>query len=68
MAKSTENKTAAGKICVKLVRSFIGRDQIVRGTLKALGLKKIGDCRTLPANDAVKGMLRRVEQIVGVSE
>lgn len=69
MAKSNKSsETAAGKISVKLVRSFIGRDQVVRGTLKALGLKKIGDTRILPANQAVMGMISRVQQIVDVSK
>lgn len=61
-------KAKAGeKICVKLIRSFIGRDQVVRGTVKALGLKKIGDCREHVSSPALLGMLRRVQQIVEVT-
>lgn len=55
-------------ITVKQTRSFIGRDRKVRNTLKALGLGKIGKVKTLPRNQAVEGLIRRVEFIVEVVE
>lgn len=66
-----EKKAAAGaekKIIVRQTRSFIGRDQEVRGTLRALGLKGIGDTREHKATPAVLGMIRRVHSIVEVTQ
>ena len=53
-----------GMIKVTLRRSGIGRKPKHRRTLKALGLNRIGQSRTLPDNDSVRGMIRAVEFLV----
>lgn len=53
-------------IKVTLVRSGIGRDQKIRGTLRALGLKKLHKTVELPNNAAVRGMIRKVSFLVRV--
>ncbi len=55
------------KCQVRLSRSVIGRDQRVRGTVKALGLGRIGDVREHVASPALLGMLRRVAQVIEVT-
>mgnify|MGYP002859626032 CR=1 FL=1 len=56
------------KVKVKQVRSQIGRDKRVIGTLKALGLGRIGKEITLELNSSVTGLIDRVKQIVTVSK
>lgn len=52
---------------VTLVRSSAGRTKRVKAVLEALGLRRIGDTRLVDlANDALVGMVRRVEHLVKV--
>lgn len=53
---------------VKLVRSMIDCTPKQRQTLAALGLRRIRQVRELPDNDAVKGMIKKVEHLVEVIE
>lgn len=53
---------------VKLVRSSIGAKPKSRGTLRALGLKKIGDTNTLPDRPEIRGMIARVPHLISVEE
>ncbi|WP_034341384.1 50S ribosomal protein L30 [Deinococcus misasensis] len=53
---------------IKLVRSTIGRPGDQVATVKALGLKKIGDEREVPNTDAVKGMVNKVKFLLEVQE
>ncbi len=55
------------KIIVKQVRSDIGRAPAVRQTLKALGLGRLNKQRELPLNDAVKGMIKKVDYLLEVT-
>jgi large subunit ribosomal protein L30 len=55
------------KVMIKQVRSDIACVPRVRQTIKALGLGSIGKRREIVANDAVKGMLRRVAHLVEVT-
>jgi large subunit ribosomal protein L30 len=48
------------------VRSQIGQDERHRGTLRALGLGKIGRTVERPASREVEGMLRKVRHLVRV--
>ncbi|MCQ2448735.1 MAG: 50S ribosomal protein L30 [Clostridia bacterium] len=61
------NKTAAG-LTVKLVKSTIGskKDQIA--TAEALGLRKVGDVRVQPDNEATRGKINKISHLVEVSE
>jgi large subunit ribosomal protein L30 len=49
---------------VTLRRSTIGRKPRHVRTVRALGLKRIGDSRLLPDNESVRGMIRAVEFLI----
>lgn len=53
-------------VVVTLIRSAIGSKPKTRGTLRALGLRKIGDWRAHRSSDVLAGMLRRVDHLVKV--
>jgi len=53
---------------VTLVRSQIVIKPKQRGTLRALGLHRIGSTNTLPDRPEVRGMLARVPHLVRVEE
>jgi large subunit ribosomal protein L30 len=51
---------------VTQVRSAIGSKPKHRGTLKALGLGRIGKTKTLPDRPEIRGMLAQVPHLVEV--
>jgi large subunit ribosomal protein L30 len=53
---------------VTLVRSQIGIKPKQRGTVRALGLGKIGSSNVLPDRPEVRGMINRVPHLVKVEE
>ncbi len=53
---------------VTQVRSAIGTKPKHRGTLRALGLGRIGRVNTLPDRPEIRGMLARVPHLVEVKE
>ena len=53
---------------VTQVRSKIGVKPKHRGTLRALGLKRINHTVTLPDRPEIRGMLARVPHLVRVDE
>ena len=53
-------------ITVKQVKSAIGEKPKARGTLRALGLGRIGKTNTLPDRPEIRGMLQRVPHLVDV--
>ena len=55
-------------ITVRQVRSAIGNKPKNRGTLRALGLRKIGDSNILPDRPEIRGMIARVPHLVEVTE
>ena len=55
-------------LCVKYVKSCIGYPGRQQRTLRALGLKRLGEEIAVPDNDAVRGMLRKIEHLVQVTE
>ncbi len=55
-------------ITVKQVKSAIGEKPKTRGTLRALGLGRIGNTNTLPDRPEIRGMLHRVPHLVHVTE
>ncbi len=55
-------------ITVTQVRSAIGSKPKQRGTLRALGLGRIGKTNTLPDRPEIRGMLARVPHLVSVEE
>ena len=54
-------------ISVKQVRSAIGTTPKHRGTLRALGLGRIGDTAVLPDRPEIRGMVARVTHLVEVA-
>lgn len=55
-------------ITVKLARSRYGNTPKQRGTLAALGLKRIHQERSFEKTDTVVGMIEKVKHLVEVTE
>jgi large subunit ribosomal protein L30 len=55
-----------GTITVTQIRSSIANKPKTRGTMVALGLRKIGDTNVLPDRPEIRGMLARVTHLVTV--
>ena len=55
-------------IHVTQIRSSIGCKPKQRGTLRALGLRGIGQSNTLPDRPEIRGMIARVPHLVEVVE
>jgi len=55
-------------LVVTQIRSAIGAKPKHRGTLRALGLGRIGKSNTLPDRPEIRGMIARVPHLVQVSE
>ena len=53
---------------VTQVRSAISTKPKQRGTLRALGLGRIGKTNTLPDTPVVRGMIARVPHLIEVKE
>jgi large subunit ribosomal protein L30 len=56
----------AGRLRVTQVKSTIGHIARNRGTIRALGLRRIGDTVEVPDNPATRGMVRQVRFLVSV--
>jgi large subunit ribosomal protein L30 len=54
----------AGKLRVTLVKSTVSTNQSARGTVRALGLDRIGHTVEIPDNPATRGMVRAVNYLV----
>ncbi len=68
MEKTAKKPTAAKQIQIKLIHSAICTTPKQRKTLRALGLTKINQVKTMPDNDCIRGMIRVVAHLVQVSE
>jgi large subunit ribosomal protein L30 len=64
MAKSSADST----LKVTQVKSKIGAKPKTVGTLRALGLGRIGDTNILPDRPEIRGMIARVPHLVEVEE
>jgi len=53
-------------ITVTQVRSAIGVKPKTRGTLRALGLGRIGQTNTLPDRAEIRGMIARVPHLIAI--
>ena len=56
------------KVKIKQVRSSIGQSQRHRGTLRALGLGKIGRTAEHAESPELAGMLRKVRHLVEIDD
>ena len=59
---------ADATITVTQIRSAIGTKPKQRGTLRALGLGRIGRANVLPDRPEIRGMLAKVPHLVEVTE
>jgi large subunit ribosomal protein L30 len=57
-----------GSLKVTQVRSSIGTKPEHRGTLRALGLGRIGKTHTLPDRPEIRGMIARVPHLITIEE
>jgi large subunit ribosomal protein L30 len=55
-------------LTVTQVRSGIGTKPKHRGTLRALGLGRIGKSNTLPDRPEIRGMIAKVPHLIKVEE
>ena len=53
---------------VTQIRSSIGTKPKQRGTLRALGLRRLGQSNDLPDRPEIRGMLAKVPHLVSVEE
>jgi large subunit ribosomal protein L30 len=58
----------AGRLRVTLRKSTVGTNASARGTVRALGLHRIGETREVPDNAATRGMVRAVQYLVTAEE
>ena len=56
------------KLRLTQVRSAIGQSERHRGTLRALGLGRIGKSNEIEESPVLNGMLRKVRHLVNVEE
>jgi large subunit ribosomal protein L30 len=56
------------ELTVTQIKSSIGTKPKHRGTLRALGLGRIGATNTLPDRPEIRGMIARVPHLVEVKE
>lgn len=56
------------EIKIKLVKSPIGYNKKQRAVLTALGLRKINQEKVMVNNSAVRGMIRKVQHMLELSE
>ena len=56
------------QVKVTLVRSTIGTKQDHRDTVRGLGLRRVNSSRVLVDTPEVRGMIRKVDYLVSVSE
>jgi large subunit ribosomal protein L30 len=70
MPARPEKAVVAGeaRLHVTQVRSAIGSKPKHRGTLRALGLRGIGQSNDLPDRPEIRGMLARVPHLINVEE
>lgn len=56
------------KLKITLMKSTIGQVPKAKATIKAMGLRKIGQTVELPDNGATKGQIQKVRHMVKVEE
>lgn len=56
----------AAKVRITYVRSAIGYDKVQKGTVKALGLRRLGDTVEQTNTATIRGMIDRVGHLVEV--
>ena len=67
VVKATRKAHTGPTVVVKQVRSQIGIMPKTKATMRALGLRKIGDVNTLPDRPEIRGMIARVPHLIEVN-
>ena len=62
--KITKNKT----IKVTQIKSTIGRDKRQKINLLSLGLKKIGNSKTIIINKSTEGLIKKINHLVNIEK
>ena len=65
-AKKQSGEQAPAALLVTQVKSGIGTKPLHRGTLRALGLRKVGQSNLVPDRPEIRGMIARVPHLVTV--
>jgi large subunit ribosomal protein L30 len=68
MAATAKKATGEVTLLVTQTRSAIGTKPKHRGTLRALGLRGIGQSNELPDRPEIRGMLARVPHLIRIEE
>ena len=68
MPQKKSDTSGEKTITVEQIRSTIATKPKTRGTMRALGLRKIGDTNTLPDRKEIRGMIARVGHLITVTE
>ncbi len=58
----------AAELRVTQIKSVVGTTQAARGTVRALGLRRIGHTVEIPDNPATRGMVRAIRYLVTFEE
>jgi large subunit ribosomal protein L30 len=58
----------AKTITIKLTKSIIGKNPRQRATVRGLGLRKIGSEKTLENTPSIRGMIKKVIQLLDIKE
>ncbi|MBI9035451.1 MAG: 50S ribosomal protein L30 [Bacteroidales bacterium] len=56
------------KLKITQIRSRIGRPANQKGTLDALGIRKMHQSREIEVNDVSMGMIRKVQHLLKIEE
>lgn len=57
-----------GKLRITWVKSSIGYSQRQKGTVRALGLRRLGDVVEQPDTPVIRGMVDKVSHLIEVEE
>ena len=66
--QASTKKAGEARLHVTQTRSAIGTKPKHRGTLRALGLRGIGQSNELPDRPEIRGMLARVPHLIRIEE
>jgi large subunit ribosomal protein L30 len=66
--KAAQQKAAAKRLIVTLIRSTIGFNNTQARTVQGMGLRKIRHSVELPDTPATRGMIHKVRHLVEVTE
>lgn len=61
-------KKASKQLIIKWKKSAIGRKEDQKATITALGLRRLNQTVIKPDNPVVRGMIKKVEHLVEVTE